>query len=1137
MNNRLTREKVINYLKEVSQEEQYTNTKVARNEIIKGCVEAELMALNKEFRKVKANEMQKWKHSNLDIYKTKYFKDFIYNKNEEHTSSYRKLLKTCIINQDTIEGFLSGDNSPQVKTKDFFVAFINYVEKKYNHLIISNVVLPKASMVEIKKTEPLGYDNQKTTSELFGAQLINEYFFNQIRKLKFTQGEFFSAKHDDRCQWYGIVKNWYVQRKIYTEIYQKLIVSFDTYKVNKVAAVITGEGGVGKSLLQMRLAHDLVKLGDYKILWVNDFEEFMNLDSKSGISSWKKVKNDISSNYFLFIEDWYSNVDTRGVLSSRDFLEDTKKCNHVRIVVGDRYIEGKRVNGNLIQENTYIDYLYDDDNRFEIPLEENRFIIQEILKKIPKWEKVIKANFDYELLNKAPLFMLLFIIAKASENNSIEPIDLAEPQVEFRKIIKSHLKKLEDLNCTGIAKALYYWSFIYSKFRILISYDSLLILAQHFRDPGDEDLLKYKNLNIKGKVTEILNSFIGIRLLNQVYNQKLFYFNHDILSDYGLSKVVYPGWKSYDEVVLKTILEVFTDKAPQETASVFLHRIIRLNPSLFEDRDEILYYIDKLIERKIKHPDYSGFFSNKNVIPLSIEELDGYATRLFAIGHFNKFFWSYVFAKNELKDKWSSVFLENFSISDSPQAVVALVISLQKNKKNKVIQSIYKQVLSNDVLLINPDLVISAIKHSNNECLNLVQGAIKKVLQADFKQTNVELVTSSINCYQNKQDKLIQSFCKDILQDNILLLNSKLVIHAIKFISDEFKGLVQDACNKILEADFKKIDSGLVSIAINFHPNKQDKLVKLFCERVLLDEVLLLNPHIVIEAIKHYNDPSSSVFQAACQKILGANFNEIYPGLVCSVIKVIDNSENDLVQKACSKVLVLDKLIILKFDPMLISTAFYYFNNKKVKLEIAKYFILQKSNDAKYSSVVYRSLEFFAYQAEIIPEDVHKYVDAIITDFHKHEKLTNKKKIKYYSLLKLPFHSNDTWKNQTKKILDKWQDYSPLVVSCVLFGYRNSYKQQIKKTCLEILNAWKKEINVEIKAIDGEIQYANHFIIALGHPDLQKEVLLIAKHINKEMLKGFKVNDYVSDIVKEIIQNKNYPIWGENRKKNFFEKI
>jgi hypothetical protein len=767
MNNRLIRETVINYLEVLCKDGESADTKVARNEMIQGYVEDELMALNEEFRKVQANQMQKWKHSNLDIYKTKYFKKFILNNHESYSNVYKKLLKTCIINKDTIESFLTGGNT-QVKTKDFFTAFINYVEKKYNHLIISDVPKPKPNVVEIKKAESLDNDNQKLIPKLSGAELINKEFINRISNERFSLSEFYTAKHDDRCQWFGILKKWDIKREIYTKVFQTLFTSFDKDRKNKVAAVILGEGGSGKSIFQMRLAHDLAVLETHKVLWIVDFEEFIKKDVNSNNSAWDKVKDDVGFNYFLFIEDWYSQVDNNGVAESKKFLESTQNYQHVRIVVGDRDIQGKKINNQLIP-NTYVDHIFDDNNRFDIPLEENRYVIEQVLLKLPKWKEVIKEDFDYEQLNKAPLFMLLFIIAKVSEENNLGSIDLSEPHIEFRKTIKSNLKKLQDLNCTGIAKALYYWSFIYSEFRIQISYDSLLILAEYFKDSGDRNPLLFKNLKLRGKVTGILNSFIGIRIHNQFYNQKQFYFNHDILSDYGLSKVIYQGWEKYDEILLKTILNVIIDMAPDEDASAFLYRMFRIKPTLFEDRIELLQCIDILIKRGVKHPDYVRILTERNFLNLTVEEKDELSLKLLEIENLDSFFWHCIFKNKILNDRWIKRLSDSFLKMDSHQELLGLAINYDSSfeVEDELIQSICKKVLNLNILELNPELVISVFNLSSSELINLKIQVSRAILENKFlEKVNERVVIIALESIKDIDIALTRDICSKLLDIN-----------------------------------------------------------------------------------------------------------------------------------------------------------------------------------------------------------------------------------------------------------------------------------------------------------------------------------------------------------------------------------
>ena len=82
--------------------------------------------------------------------------------------------------------------------------------------------------------------------------------------------DFYLAKQYDDCQWWGIIKNWDVERDAYQRIKKEAIDAFnDDFRQPKIAAFIYGRGGSGKSTLLRRLAYDL-KDEDFAVLWLND---------------------------------------------------------------------------------------------------------------------------------------------------------------------------------------------------------------------------------------------------------------------------------------------------------------------------------------------------------------------------------------------------------------------------------------------------------------------------------------------------------------------------------------------------------------------------------------------------------------------------------------------------------------------------------------------------------------------------------------------------------------------------------------------------------------------------------------------------------------------------------------------------
>lgn len=738
-------------------------SKSARNEWIKGDVTDEITALNNEYSLIiKSNDSDARTifEDRIKVqFKTQYFESFILNKSNPIRKYYKDLLSDCIINNETIEDFLNPkkDSKSNPKTVDFFTAFCKNQEREYGQETTSS------SIPRLKRTQPLIYVNTEKFS-IAGATIIDKEFINEIKKKEFSMAEFYTAKQNEDCQWYGIIKHWDIERTIYPEVKVTVENCFAKERSYKVSAVIHGEGGSGKSTLLRRLAIDLSSSEKFKIIWLYDFEEFLNGNQLNGIpSGWEEIKNDHLNRYIILIEDLHKNIGSniqenlQNISLFKNFLKKVESIKNIRLVIGDRYMHIEYLK----------DHLYDDRNSFLLLPTENRVILQRIVQKIPEWKSVINENL-FEKLGDVPLFVFLFIIAKISESEDFEKLDLSEPHKAFQNIIKSSLKQLADLNCLGLSKALHYWSCIYSEFRILISYESLLVLANHFNTKNDRKPKEYKNYKLNSSISNILSTYIGVKVQNEKLNYQIFYFNHDILTDSGLSKISFSGWDNYDELLLKKILNIMVEKGDEASASVFLNRMLRFKPTLFETKQEKLEYINKLIDRGVHHSDY--------VIPLvkevspSVNELNSFAQKLWNINHYNRTFWFYILNNKELQDKWSEIILNSFDVSVSHPEIISLALNHNKDKiKDGLAQRVCDTILKEDIFTLHLTLACSALKISTDRTQDgLTQQACNKVLEK-------------------------------VINDDVLNVRHQLVTVALKHSTSKQKnGLVQSACNKIL---------------------------------------------------------------------------------------------------------------------------------------------------------------------------------------------------------------------------------------------------------------------------------------------------------------------------------------------------
>ncbi|MBK6915418.1 MAG: hypothetical protein IPH11_17775 [Ignavibacteriales bacterium] len=388
-----------------------------------------------------------------------------------------------------------------------------------------------------------------------GAEVINSTFIRRIKNGKqFTKPDFYTAKQDENCQWYGVINNYDVVRNDYGKVKTIASSCFDKPRTYKVVAVVHGFGGCGKSTLLRRLAVELCN-ESFKFIWVKDrgFENFTD----NGLI---QIQEDRFRNYLVIIEDWYRLTDNLKE-KAKEFLLKTQAINNIRVIIGDRETSGKE----------YINNLPDPLNVFHLQSTENEKIIAEIMELHTEWkdakEKVTKKQEYYN----TSLFLLLFVIARVS-NEKFDPmeIDFSEPGLAFKSIVKSDLKKINAVY-PGMAKALHNWACIYTNHKIFIDFDTFLKIADTYNE-NDKVSNAFTSWNARSTILERVKSYINKGRNTSLRNKKLqqidfVQFNHDKLAEEGLAGVILDGWlefynpvtKKYDDLLLKQFLNIVID--------------------------------------------------------------------------------------------------------------------------------------------------------------------------------------------------------------------------------------------------------------------------------------------------------------------------------------------------------------------------------------------------------------------------------------------------------------------------------------------------------------------------------------------------------------------------------------------------
>ena len=170
------------------------------------------------------------------------------------------------------------------------------------------------------------------------------------------------------------------------------------------------------------------------------------------------------------------------------------------------------------------------------PMGDQPEAIKKIVENITEWQEVSEKLFENQKNYNTSLFLLLFVIAHINkdENNGVL-YDLSEAKTIFKNIIESDLRFIGH-KYKGLAKFLYYWGCLYSKYKHLaISYESFYKIASSYDDSSN--LLKITNRwDINIPEMERIKFYLQKKEHNLIDERvQLIQFNHDILADVGLS--------------------------------------------------------------------------------------------------------------------------------------------------------------------------------------------------------------------------------------------------------------------------------------------------------------------------------------------------------------------------------------------------------------------------------------------------------------------------------------------------------------------------------------------------------------------------------------------------------------------------
>jgi uncharacterized membrane protein len=786
---------------------------------------------------------------------------------------------------------------------------------------------------------------------LVGSERIDPAFIERIEKgEKFSRARFYTADQESYCQWYGVHNGYDISRDAYPALQAAILSSFGSYSRYKVAAIVHGSGGCGKSTLLRRLALEIAKEKGLKVFWVlnTQFDEFSE-------RALQEVQSDPSSNYLIFVEDWYR-IDPNNKPLAEKFIKASQEVSNIRIVVGDRDPEGKVCWDNLA----------DKENAFELKPDENHRIVSDILEQHPEWKQAASEALANENSYNSALFLILFVLAGISEGRfEKSEVNFNDLKTTAQAIAKYDLNKIA-ATYPGLAKALFYWSCVYAAYHIFITYESFLKIADAFNE-NDKPSRYLANWNSDD--TEIkrlrlyINVGVNLNLATRFKSLQLIQLNHDKLAEDIISKVSIPDWLPYNGTTKRILLDTLVDKGDSYSASIVTSLFLLNETKLFKDAFEEKSLIDKLFFEK-KNRSFQ-YLSRLRKLKLNASDLYQYIDILIKEGLYPPILWLGYFEKankqekekvvkwvlapenltvlphdiivaafnqpgnTEAKEKAAKCVLDREDLTTFPPYIVVAAFNQPGNKEEK--EKAAKNILDREDLTALPDyVVVAAFNQPGNA--EVKEKAAKWILdREDLTSLPHDILVAAFNQPGNVEKK--EKAVKWILDsENLTVLSHYIVVAAFNQPGNTKEK--QKAVKWILaHEDLTTLPDYVVVAAFNQPGNREEK--EKAAKRILdREDLTVLSHYIVVGA---FNQPGNTKEkEKAAKRILD---REDLTALPHDIIVAAFNQPGGTEEKEKAAKWILDREDLTALPPYIIVAAFNQPGNVDEKEKAAKWIL------------------------------------------------------------------------------------------------------------------------------------------------------------------------------------------------------